>query len=252
MRQLDEDAAYYDQRWKSFEYANLYGLTRCLFVLQAIRDLDVIEPRICDLGCGAGWLTGILSAFGPTVGVELSPVAVEQATQRYPTAQFICADATQWEPKAGTFDVVVSQEVIEHIRNKRDYLGVIHRALRPGGYLLMTTPNLDVLNSIPALERRDIWEIQPVELPLNRIQLDALLLESGLQVVGCGSVVTRCGRLGLQHLLNSHKLNALLSGLGLGKAWRGLLGRAGYGMYLTTIAKKRLGAHEAGRKGGLN
>src|SRR5450432_1187407 len=61
------------------------------------------------------------------------------------------------------------------------------------------------------LERRDIREIQSVELPLNRKQLDALLLESGLEVVGCGSVVNRCGRLALKHLLNSDKLNALLS-----------------------------------------
>jgi 2-polyprenyl-3-methyl-5-hydroxy-6-metoxy-1,4-benzoquinol methylase len=239
MERLDQEAAYYDRRWKSFQYANLYGLSRCLFILQAIRDLELNEPRICDLGCGAGWLTGILSALGPTVGVELSPVAVEQATQRYPTAQFICADATQWEPEAGAFDVVVSQEVIEHIRNKGDYLGVIHRALRPGGYLLMTTPNLDVLNSIPARERSTIWEIQPVELPLNRKQLDALLAECGFEVVGRGSVVTRCGKLGLQHLLNSHKLNALLSVLGLGEAWRDLLERTGYGMYLTTLALRR-------------
>jgi 2-polyprenyl-3-methyl-5-hydroxy-6-metoxy-1,4-benzoquinol methylase len=74
--------------------------------------------------------------------VELSPEAVELAQRRYPSAQFICAHAAVWEPNLGWFDVVVSQEVIEHKRGQPKYLSVVRKALRQGGYLLMTTPNL--------------------------------------------------------------------------------------------------------------
>ncbi|MDE3165510.1 MAG: methyltransferase domain-containing protein [Acidobacteriota bacterium] len=238
MGSLDQDAKYYDQRWSAFQYANLYGLERCVFILQSIVSLELENPRICDLGCGAGWLTGILSTLGPTVGVDLSPAAVNQAAGLYPRAQFICSDATQWNPEPGAFDIVVSQEVIEHIRNKEDYLRVVFQALRPGGYLILTTPNLDTLNAVSPEERKAVWEIQPVELPVNRGQLDALLRGNGFTVVRRGSAVVGCGKLGFHRLLNSHKVAAVLSALGLGTAWRSLRGRSGYGMYLTTVARK--------------
>src|SRR5579875_1115088 len=180
---VQDEVGYYNDRWREFEYANLYCQERCLFFLEALQEMGLEQPRICDLGCGAGWLTGILSAFGPAMGVELSPEAVELARHRYPRARFVCADATAWRPEPKSFDVVVSQEVLEHIVDKPKYLAVARRALRRGGYLLMTTPNLDVLNAVPKAERETVWEIQPVELPVNRGQLNALLEEAGFEVV---------------------------------------------------------------------
>jgi SAM-dependent methyltransferase len=237
MRPLIDQADYYNKRWAAFKYINLYSLERCIFVLRSICDLGLKDPRICDLGCGAGWLSGILSTIGPTVGVDLSPEAVERATERYPDVHFICADAVEWQPVTHGFDIVVSQEVIEHISDKRAYLAVVHRALRPGGYLVMTTPNLDVLNAVRTARRKAVWEIQPVELPLTRSELNKLLSECGFQVLSYASVLTGCGTLGFQRLLNSSKLDSLLSVCGLAKAWRRFLGRAGYGMYLTTVAQ---------------
>lgn len=237
-RQLVEDeVSYYNERWRQFEYANLYSQERCQFILESLLEMGIEQPRICDLGSGAGWLAGILSAFGPTVGVELSPDAVELARVRYPGAEFVCADATEWEPKPGSFDVVVSQEVLEHIFEKPKYLAVARKALRAGGYLLMTTPNLDVLNAIPKSEREAIWEIQPVELPVNREQLNGLVRDAGFRVVRTSSVVFGCGKLGRDRIVNSHKLNALLSQMGVGKSWKKLALRRDFGMYLTTVAQ---------------
>jgi 2-polyprenyl-3-methyl-5-hydroxy-6-metoxy-1,4-benzoquinol methylase len=235
---MREEIDYYNQRWRQFEFANLYSQERCVFILQALLELGLEKPRICDLGCGAGWLTNILSSFGPSVGVELSPDAVEVAKQRYPGAQFVCADATTWEPEAGSFDVVVSQEVIEHISDKPKYLSVVHKALRPGGYLLMTTPNLDVLNAIPDSERKTIWEIQPVELPVTRRQLTALMQAAGFGIVKTSSAVTGCGRLGIHRMVNSHKLNKLMEQVGLRGAWNRWLLNRDFGMYLTTVAQR--------------
>ena len=235
---LRHEIDYYNERWRQFEFANLYSQERCVFILQALLELGLDKPRICDLGCGAGWLTNILSSFGPSVGVELSPDAVEVAKQRFPGAQFVCADATTWEPEADSFDVVVSQEVIEHISDKPKYLTVVRKSLRPGGYLLMTTPNLDVLNAIPDNERKTVWEIQPVELPVTRRQLTALLQASGFGVVKTSSAVTGCGRLGVHRMVNSHKLNRLMKQLGLHTAWRRWLLKRDFGMYLTTVAQR--------------
>jgi 2-polyprenyl-3-methyl-5-hydroxy-6-metoxy-1,4-benzoquinol methylase len=236
---LSSQISYYDARWSGFEHANLYSLERSLFILQAILAKNMDRPRICDLGSGAGWLAGILSAFGPTLGVELSPHAVEQARERYPTASFLCADATRWQPERGGFDILVSQEVLEHIEDKSAYLKVARQALRTGGYLLLTTPNLRVLKAIPDAERKAIWETQPLELPVDRKELNRLLVEAGFKVIRTSSAVCGAGRMGFHRIVNSTKLQNALAVLKLKQAWQKMLLKTDFGMYLLTVARAR-------------
>lgn len=236
---LSGQISYYDQRWSNFEHANLYSLERSVFILQAILAKNMDRPRILDLGCGAGWFAGILSAFGPTLGVELSPQAVEQARERYPMAKFVCADATQWQPDGGEFDVVVSQEVLEHISDKPAYLKVVRQALKPGGYLILTTPNLRVLEAIPESERKAIWETQPVELPVTRQELTKLLTEAGFEILETSSAVCGAGKNGIHRVVNSTKLQNALAALKLKQRWQKMLLKRDFGMYLLTAAKAR-------------
>jgi len=236
---LSDQVKYYDRRWSNFDYANLYCLERSVFILDALRAGNMNYPRICDLGCGAGWLTNILNSFGPTVGVELSPRAVEQARERYPGAEFVCADATKWDPGQGQFDVVVSQEVLEHIIDKAAYLRIARRSLKTGGTLIMTTPNLKVLDAIPELERKAVWETQPVELPVDRNRLTVLLAESGFEVIRTSSAVWGAGRKGIHRLVNSTKLQKFLNAVRLNAYWQKMFLKRDFGAYLLTVAKAR-------------
>jgi 2-polyprenyl-3-methyl-5-hydroxy-6-metoxy-1,4-benzoquinol methylase len=236
---LADQVKYYDRRWSNFDYANLYCLERSIFILDALRTSGKNYPRICDLGCGAGWLTNILSSFGPALGVELSPQAVHQARERYPGAEFVCADATKWDPGQEKFDIVVSQEVLEHIVDKPAYLSIARRSLKAGGCLIMTTPNLKVLDAIPELERKAVWETQPIELPVDRRRLTALLAESGFEVIRTSSAVWGAGRRGIHRLVNSIKLQQLLSAAGLNGCWQRTLLNKDFGAYLLTLARAR-------------
>ena len=101
----------------------------------------------------------------------------------------------------------------------------------------MTTPNLRVLDAVPPLERRTVWQVQPVELPLYRKQLTALLEASGFEVLATSSAVAGMGRRGIHRLVNSAKLRILMRHLGVHHWWERFVLKHDFGMYLTTVAK---------------
>ncbi len=100
-----------------------------------------LEPgaRVLELGCGAGTPeTRRLAERFTVTGVDISPRQVERARAAIPEAEFVCADFTELELPAGSFDAVCSFYVFNHV--PRDLLapllGRIHGWLAPDGWLL--------------------------------------------------------------------------------------------------------------------
>ena len=231
------DTQYYAERWNKFEYANSLAMERITKILSLMQQAGVRErPEICDLGCGAGWATGILGAFGETTGVDLAPP--ESTSHRYPHCRFIAADVLEWRYSPGTFDVVVSQETIEHIERTRQsrYLDVAHGLLRPGGYLILTTPNRRTMDAFPGGGRT--WSSQPIEEWLSAGELRALLHQTGFEVLRMTSFVLGYGHHGSYRLANSAQLNRFLGHVGLQKVWRGVLARTNFGLHLAVLCRK--------------
>ena len=154
--------AYYAQRWAEGGKENSWAMRRASVILDELARLGLVEPKILDFGCGDGWLTAVLSQFGWAEGADLAPAS---ARKRYPSLQF--HDAS--EPLLGPFDVIVSQEVLEHAEDQAAYLDLAYSRLRPGGHLILTTPNAAVSLRHPELL------IQPIEHHLTRGQLRAAL-----------------------------------------------------------------------------
>jgi SAM-dependent methyltransferase len=61
----------------------------------------------------------------------------------HPRVAFAEASAEQLSQLGQTFDVVVSFETIEHLRQPARFLAEVHRVLRPGGLFVCSTPNRD-------------------------------------------------------------------------------------------------------------
>lgn len=98
--------------------------------------------KILEVGCGFGYLTYALAKAGYDVrGIDISQVAVDQATKRYGPL-FQCEDIYDFAKRMGpSYDVVIFTEVIEHIPDVRGFLKAAGDLLLPGGSLVMTTPN---------------------------------------------------------------------------------------------------------------
>lgn len=97
---------------------------------------------VLEVGSGLGYLTYSLSRAGfAAFGLDISEPAVKEARQRFGDL-YVQGDLTDYaQLHAERFDVVVSTEVIEHIDKPLDFVGRMKQLLKPGGRVIITTPN---------------------------------------------------------------------------------------------------------------
>jgi 2-polyprenyl-3-methyl-5-hydroxy-6-metoxy-1,4-benzoquinol methylase len=99
--------------------------------------------RVLDVGCSSGYLARPVAASGARVtGIELDATAAEEA--RRVCDEVLVGDVESMELPfdPGSFDVVLCGDVVEHLRDPGAALGRLRPLLRPGGRLVLTTPNV--------------------------------------------------------------------------------------------------------------
>ncbi len=107
------------------------------------RDMVPAEKplAVLDIGCGTGLNAARLSEHGHTVsGIDIS----DEAVKRFEARGFNGKKANIEEGfpyEDGAFDVVFASEVIEHVVDTEFFLKEANRVLRPGGMIVMSTPN---------------------------------------------------------------------------------------------------------------
>jgi GT2 family glycosyltransferase len=123
----------------AYEHFHRYAICRSY-----IRDLDVL-----DIACGAGYGSALLAeAAGSVSAIDLNPETIERARSRYmrPNLTFAVADCFQLPFDDASFDVIVANEMIEHVADHDGLISEGKRLLRPGGIMLISTPNRPVYN----------------------------------------------------------------------------------------------------------
>src|SRR5215510_11512656 len=230
---IDSQRAYYDDRWARERWANRLQLARAIAILDGLLRLQLSFPRILDFGCGTGWLTVMLGRFGPTTGMDLSASAIEIAQTRHLDVDFVAADCTTLQADNEQFDVVVSQEVIEHIEDQARHVDLLADFLRPGGYLLLTTPNAWNLAHWTR-ESLQAWGLQPIEQWLTTRRLRSLL-DRRFRVLEMRTILPGHGTEGLFRLVNSRKLSKTLEALGLLTLYERALTYAGFGLHIFVV-----------------
>ena len=110
--------------------------------------------RVCDLGCGNGYLASRLGGMGhQVVGVDASTKLLRVATQHYQSErvrfrQGLFSPELAEELSADPFDVVVSADVIEHLYRPMTLIETAHRILKPGGRFFVCTPYHGYLKNV--------------------------------------------------------------------------------------------------------
>lgn len=104
--------------------------------------------RILDIGCATGMLLDYLKKSGQweTEGVEVCEAAVRYGRENRSLSIFH-GTLEEASCESASFEVVHASHVIEHVTDPSSFLREIYRILKPGGHLIITTPNIDGLQS---------------------------------------------------------------------------------------------------------
>lgn len=102
----------------------------------------VAGRTVLEVGCGEGYGTALLASSAARVlGLDYDALTVAHAAASYPQALFVRASLAALPVPSASIDVLATLQVIEHVWNHPEFVGECARALRPGGLLLITTPN---------------------------------------------------------------------------------------------------------------
>lgn len=170
-----------------------------------------------DIGCGAGLVCEPLARLGAAVtGVDAAAENVAAASAhaegvgldiRYMAGEVAGLDI-------GTFDLVTSVEVIEHVADKPAFLRDVAARLAPDGLLVMSTPNRTAASRVLLVGAAEAVGYVPRGTHhwddfVTPEELEALLAEVGLTVTAKRGIAWRPGK-GL-HLSDDMSLNYILS-----------------------------------------
>jgi len=231
-----QDAAFYDDRWSRAELSAAKRV-RARAIIDAV-SRESSPLAVLELGCGTGWLCNELSTLATVTGVDISRAAVEAARERFPHVTFVCADVGTWTPDR-VYDVVISHEVIEHLRDQERHIALARDALRPGGLLVITTPNAFAAYGAQAMIR-NAYERQPVENWLYKAELVSLIKAHGFAIEQATTVVSNRGyRNRVLRFLASSRVERWAERVGARDAWDATKGRFGLNESLFVLARRR-------------
>ncbi len=141
--------------------ANAYGLeeesdfhsTRALTTISIIKDYANKKgvERILDVGCGIGIITKKLAESFPIAmidAIDISEVAIRKARINSQGINFFHADGMTYVGKNELYDVILLNNIYEHIENPTGMLKNLKKLLSETGIIIISTPNRYFLRNV--------------------------------------------------------------------------------------------------------
>jgi SAM-dependent methyltransferase len=135
-----------------------------------------------DAGCGRSLFTEIRSDWPfQVVAADVDPALITERSREHPWARWVVGEAVRLPLRNACADAVFAGELVEHLPDPADGLREFRRVLKPGGTLILTTPNrLRLSNVVDGSER----PFSPDHLSeLSWDEIPPLLGAAGFEVV---------------------------------------------------------------------
>ena len=97
---------------------------------------------VLEAGCGEGYGADLLARdAAAVVGLDYDALTAAHVARAYPAVRVVRGNLAALPLRSSTVDIVANLQVIEHLWDQEGFLAECARVLRPGGRLLVTTPN---------------------------------------------------------------------------------------------------------------
>jgi SAM-dependent methyltransferase len=136
------------------------------------------DAVVLEAGCGEGYGADLLAESARAViGLDYDLLTTQHVARVYPRVHILRGNLVGLPLASSSVDVVANFQVIEHLWDQPGFLAECLRVLRPGGRLLITTPNRITFS--PGLDK----PLNPFHTrELSAAELTSLLVEAGFQV----------------------------------------------------------------------
>jgi len=184
------------------ELMNELSLDKTLIAVRdtVLRESPTLKGKYLDIGSGTGALIQLMKESFPTI--ETSVCDYSDEFMKIPGQRVETVDLNQGilPYEENSFDLVTFTEVAEHLENHRSIIREIYRVLKPGGMLILTTPNILNMKSRIRFFLYGFWNFfgpMPVGhsahetalghiTPISYFYLGHTLLETGFSDPKCG------------------------------------------------------------------
>lgn len=150
------------------------------------RRLPPIEPgRMLEIGCASGdFLAEAASQGWDAEGLEFSPTAAEHARRR--GFRVVTGSVESADLPAEHYDLAVGWMVLEHLPDPVAALRVLHRTVRPGGWLALSVPDFDCMGQHVFAENWHALQVPAHMTHLTPRTARSLLAAAGWEVTWLG------------------------------------------------------------------
>ncbi|MGF2037077.1 MAG: class I SAM-dependent methyltransferase [Nostoc sp. CmiVER01] len=121
-------------------------LTQGFFYREKMRAIHNIAPNqplqiILEIGGGQSGLSALLYPQAQITNLDLNPEYAQAPCNQQERVCFVCGDATALPFENNSFDAVTMFDLLEHVPDHQKAITEALRVLRPGGFILISTPN---------------------------------------------------------------------------------------------------------------
>jgi len=187
---------------QTHELMNELSLDKTLLAVRdtVLREVPSLKGHHLDIGSGTGALIQLIKEHYPDL--ETSVCDYSDAFMKIPGQKVETVDLNHdtLPYKDNSFDLITFTEVAEHLENHHTIIREIYRVLKPGGMLVMTTPNILNIKSRIRFFLYGFWNFfgpMPVGhdshesalghiTPISYFYLGHTLMETGFKKLHCG------------------------------------------------------------------
>jgi 2-polyprenyl-3-methyl-5-hydroxy-6-metoxy-1,4-benzoquinol methylase len=135
---LNKDHPNYE-RWKR---AREISIDRGKFVKSIISEtIEFTNLKILDIGSGEGGTSRVLCDNNFVVSIDLNKTRLLRQLSSESDFDLACGDSISLPFKNNSFDIIILQDVLEHLENRQKLIDDLHDLLCEKGIIFLSTPN---------------------------------------------------------------------------------------------------------------